>query len=645
MSTAATASQSRRYMSKKQRPCDYCRARKSACRLDRGPPCRLCQMSGRECTFLDRPATRRTPVAGSSGSPGARSDDSGPQQQHEVTPPALPGSPEPGPSVETPFDLEMAMDSIPDWPPYLMNESDFDAIFNQELPVASKASSVSAPPKPNPDGYSGLQVEFLGLSSDMDPFMLQMYKYNDQSLFKFKELAVQRVQDGPLPSQLLVSPETLYHSRRAETGTAILSKAEAKAKLEALIDQNLGGKLIDLFRRFIQPQFPVFSTEDWPTPTESPAHLLAALYAITLPFTLFDDCLNVDTAYDPAIYPDLYSIINTALSYYIHTPNIAIVQTLLLLTLRPSNIHTYTDAAHRWALLGTLTSHAVTIGLHQDTGSWIIPPWQIAQRRRLSFLILAADRWLSCGYGKPPHIHEDNWMVTALQSNDQLGCGVDEDQWSQVIHFSSLTGALGDVLSKLYSLRATSKLSTSVNDTMGAAHPILDQLTSLRQYIAPEAITELLGCLYAELMVLRAMSRPWLVNKDSTSTTNDSATATIYDQVRLRTRECTKQLSELVCRLGPEHTAIFWPPWSQMAFSSLFQTQMTMAISSRDAKEASVWIGDLMTARKGARLRIQSFPQLRLGLIRIDSLFWRGIENLLHLTPHVREAFRAHQTQ
>ncbi|KAK8048207.1 hypothetical protein PG994_009937 [Apiospora phragmitis] len=379
-------------------------------------------------TAVHEPASRRSPAAaGSSGrSPSARSDDSG--QLAAVAPPPPSGAP--GPSVETtPFDLQMAMDSIPDWPPYLMNESDFDAIFNQEISAASKADSISTPPKPNPDGYSGLQVEFLGLSSDMDPFMLQMYKYDDQSLFKFKELAVQMVQKGPIPCQLLVSPETLYHSRRAETGTEILNEEEARAMLEPSVSR--------------------FLDRDWPNPAETPSHLLAALYAITLPFTLFDDCLNVDTAYDLAVYPDLFGIINTALSYYMHTPNIAIVQTLLLLVLRPSNIHTFTDAAHRWALLGTLTSHAVTIGLHQDADSWIIPAWQVAQRRRLSFLILAADRWLSCGYGKPPHIHEDNWIVTALEASDRLGCGLDEDKCSQVIQFSSLTGALGCVLFKL----------------------------------------------------------------------------------------------------------------------------------------------------------------------------------------------------
>jgi len=178
---------------------------------------------------------------------------------------------------------------------------------------------------------------------------------------------------------------------------------------------------------------------------------------------------------------------------------------------------------------------------------------------------------------------------------------------------------------------------------MEIAHPILDRLSSLRQYIATDAVTQLLGCLYAELMVLRAMSRPWLAGKDGSSSNLDGGSTAIYDQVRLRTRECTKQLSALVAGLGPEHTAIFWPPWSQMAFSSLFQSQMTMAISSRDSDEAKIWIGDLMSTRKSARLRIQSFPQLRLGLIRIDSLFWRGIENVLHLKSHVRDAFRSYQ--
>jgi len=43
----------RKYMSKSNRACDFCRSRKSACRIiERGLSCRLCSSHGRQCTFV-----------------------------------------------------------------------------------------------------------------------------------------------------------------------------------------------------------------------------------------------------------------------------------------------------------------------------------------------------------------------------------------------------------------------------------------------------------------------------------------------------------------------------------------------------------------------------------------------------------------
>jgi hypothetical protein len=54
----------RRYKSKHQRPCDFCRRRRSACRIEiTGPPCGLCRAYGRECTFAEAPPLRSKPVA------------------------------------------------------------------------------------------------------------------------------------------------------------------------------------------------------------------------------------------------------------------------------------------------------------------------------------------------------------------------------------------------------------------------------------------------------------------------------------------------------------------------------------------------------------------------------------------------------
>lgn len=49
----------RKYRSKKQRPCDLCRSRKTHCRISGSDSsCDLCKKRSRECTFLQKPLKR-----------------------------------------------------------------------------------------------------------------------------------------------------------------------------------------------------------------------------------------------------------------------------------------------------------------------------------------------------------------------------------------------------------------------------------------------------------------------------------------------------------------------------------------------------------------------------------------------------------
>jgi hypothetical protein len=59
----------RKYKSRKERPCDFCRRRQVSCKIDVAPPCQLCQNHGRECTFVERPKKKRRPnnLVGDSG--------------------------------------------------------------------------------------------------------------------------------------------------------------------------------------------------------------------------------------------------------------------------------------------------------------------------------------------------------------------------------------------------------------------------------------------------------------------------------------------------------------------------------------------------------------------------------------------------
>ena len=64
-----------------------------------------------------------------------------------------------------------------------------------------------------------------------------------------------------------------------------------------------------------------------------------------------------------------------------------------------------------------------------------------------------------------------------------------------------------------------------------------------------------------------------------------------------------------------------------------------MAASSVDRSEADKWVSCLHKVRRDMRLKADVLPCLHLGLLRIDSIFWKGIDNVLHLEEHVRQAF------
>lgn len=63
-----------------------------------------------------------------------------------------------------------------------------------------------------------------------------------------------------------------------------------------------------------------------------------------------------------------------------------------------------------------------------------------------------------------------------------------------------------------------------------------------------------------------------------------------------------------------------------------------MMISAIDAEEATYWFKCLQNLRRDMRLKADTIPCLRLGLLRIDSIFWKGIDRVFNLEDHVRQA-------
>ena len=55
-----------------------------------------------------------------------------------------------------------------------------------------------------------------------------------------------------------------------------------------------------------------------------------------------------------------------------------------------------------------------------DPGDWGLPGWEIRLRRRLWWTLFVEEKWRALTYGRPSHLHRDDWHVAALTEKDFL---------------------------------------------------------------------------------------------------------------------------------------------------------------------------------------------------------------------------------
>ncbi|KAF4959116.1 hypothetical protein FSARC_10829 [Fusarium sarcochroum] len=460
---------------------------------------------------------------------------------------------------------------------------------NNDPPSTASGSGDVSSNKAYPllDGHENLNPETLGLTGDMDPYLLQRYLTDEHGSFKFKQLVIRSVNNSP-PVQFLVSQPPLFSRSRQETGHQSRPTFELRKELEKVVPQNIGRRLLGLYKRFLTPHYPIFSDESPPDPATSPPCLLAAIYSISLPFAMYDDQLCIDMAYDSPDYKDLSDLINVSVASDIHSPTIATVQTLFLLVARPSSNPLVSDASYRWTTMGTLVSTAVNIGLHLDPNLWNIPLAQACARRRLSFFIFALDKCSLRSLARVKDPEDVNSIVFEL--------------------FEALESKNSD---------GTRSIAPSSGDSM-------------------PGITIELGHHYTSLLILRAAVHSQL---------GDAQVSEMSDQqssgLRNRLKTALEEFLDFVRSLKSDGTAEHWPPWCQSAFSSLCFTLLYMFVSAPTFEEASSYFALLESTRKHLRLKANALAVLRLSLLRIDAIFWRGIDQVLRLETHVKLALEA----
>lgn len=250
----------------------------------------------------------------------------------------------------------------------------------------------------------------LGRSSQLDPLLRTTYKYDDKGKFQSAFRSFRRVGNaGTAPLIFKIMPQQLGDKVEADR-LVPPRKGDLEQDLAPFRE-----RLVALFKRFVQPTWPVLQN----SPLESDTLFLSVCalalrwrsHDATLPWSQFrDDIISRRTA--PSV-DAINSVVWHRILRDTHSPTYATIQAALLLTERVRPHTAVTDSPFDRCLVTTIVSMALELGLHRDPLPWTeISQFERDFRHHLWWLVYAQDLWSASIAGHPPMIRDDDYDVT-----------------------------------------------------------------------------------------------------------------------------------------------------------------------------------------------------------------------------------------
>ncbi|KAE8869289.1 hypothetical protein PTNB73_04342 [Pyrenophora teres f. teres] len=491
---------------------------------------------------------------------------------------------------------------------------------------------------PSPSALGSETTSVLcGLTGDMDPYLMQRYKFGPDNNFVFKRLAVRSMTQHIHPVQMLVS-------NIVDMGDEISQNSHSfRQQLEKLVSPDVGVRLISLFFQFVYPHIPILPPAHSVEPERSNPSLLAALYLVTLPFAGFDDYLSVQIAYDLPDAEKLWDLASDAVHQELHKADFSTLQTLILLLVASPHKPLIPDYATKWSLVGTMVTVSQTLGLHFDPTHWNILSTEIELRKRLSWAVRMVEVWHAAVLGRSCLIHDDDWLVPEPCPGD---FSHEESQTpfpAHFIHMYKLTIILYTTLTKLFSLKAVQVLARDYEGTLRKAQTLVEELN--RWYSAAIDIQcdsqdedinlsgpLLLGGHVVKVLLFRAILRPFNVlrsNVDTSSSTHECRELEARRLSRAGAKACVASFVAFTSSLESSWIHGFWPFWCTLGWSTLCNLTLLLHVTSESPEEAQECRILLDRTRRAVRLQSKSLEILRFSLLRIDAIFWKGLDNVL----------------
>ncbi|KAK5114657.1 hypothetical protein LTR62_002230 [Meristemomyces frigidus] len=541
--------------------------------------------------------------------------------------------------------------------------------LNMKLPFDSTSG------EPSLDNQASSNAQIVGMSGDMDPYLLSRFRYdayNEASLqsIRLRKMNQHSTAGGTAPAFFVISHNALASKAQPNHSP---NPDKYRYELEEMVTDEVGKRLIRLFYRYVQPYFPLNTREGRNhsrdsagirSPSTVPTCILAALYGHALPFCAWDEklCVNV---YTPPSADALFRLAWKAVQPQIHTPNLAVLQTLLLLIQRrPTNKHV-PDTPVKWALMSTTWSVAQTLGLNRDPTDWPLPSWEIKVRKRLAWATYIQEKWLALNSGRASHISQEDWDVPTLQASDFADAdreGPDAPAGFYGQHFvklGELTVIVDEILRDLFSLKAVKSLQGSLEATFEAAKPLRERLTawhhSLPEGLLPQAIPHpplspprrkslshdldgngslYLAYITAKISLFRAMLRAPMPAMLETGGTTAATTA-------LRTGALTvaREVLDFLEGLGAKELEAFWGSYARTNFTIASSFILLLFVTAPTLPDAQECLCLLKAWRSLLRVKSRSCDLLNMALLRVDGVFVAGPDQLIDLSPAAAQAW------
>lgn len=510
-------------------------------------------------------------------------------------------------------------------------------------------STNQSPVHTRPDLTLGLVgdrfAELYGLGSDMEPILMRHRPYDARTHeFGLETHAIRRVlekddgQEYPLTFHMVADVKAI-DGDPADT--------QLNAIEECVMPH--GPRLVELFWRHVQPCYPILAKEIFMSQYNKyrrsiPAGLLGAVYLSSLRWWGYDPELSIRDPVDAGL---LRRLTVQAIPTSYHCPKLSSIQAALLLLQCQPEDPLNPDHTADWGLTCQALAIGQCIGLHLDASNWAIPQWERNLRKRLSWALYMQDRWTALAYGRPVHIHQDDWTVQDLNNSDFTdyevpgdSLGHDEDRRSiiatgklQYMQMVQLSKILSSVLSTFYTSRSSREQDTVV--LYEKARPLFDALTAWYQAIP--------ACLHMNITYQRKLCFHGYLHFSyygvaitllrrlirSTALPPRCADERTLTDIRQYALQTAQDAIGFVTNLRPDHLEAFWYFTSPYLFSLVGSFTTLLLVTSLSSQERNFWQETLNSYLWALRTRSKCSEPMQYAVNRLEGAILRGLEHAL----------------